>query len=248
MKRPDKPVEIRTENAKNYPVDPDSDYRVSDIQKHLKLRILRSGSRKSEYDYLHKGTRRKHTMGSLDDLTPTQARALVMGWETNRKKGLAPFTKAAKGISLLTEVDAYFNHRRIKPHTSKTGVKTGISPEDIAIKAPIQVPNKILAVGLNYKKHVEEAKDLKDHHSNEVELQEQFPNIFNKQNSSVNDPYGEVHRPNASNWLDYEGELGMVVGKSCRHVPYDQAHKAIYGYTVVNDFTVSVALEDLIIT
>ena len=37
---------------------------------------------------------------------------------------------------------------------------TGISPEDIAIKAPIQVPNKILAVGLNYKKHVEEAKDL----------------------------------------------------------------------------------------
>ena len=30
----------------------------------------------------------------------------------------------------------------------------------------------------------------------------------------------------------------MVVGKSCRHVPYDQAHKAIYGYTVVNDFTV----------
>ena len=59
---------------------------------------------------------------------------------------------------------------------------TGISPEDIAIKAPIRTPNKILAVGLNYKKHVEEAKDLKDHHSNEVELQEQFPNIFNKQN------------------------------------------------------------------
>ena len=99
---------------------------------------------------------------------------------------------------------------------------TGISPEDITIKAPIETPKKILAVGLNYKKHVEEAKDLKDHHSNEVELQEQFPNIFNKQNSSVNDPYGEVHRPNASNWLDYEGELGMVVGKSCRHVPYDQ--------------------------
>ena len=47
-----------------------------------------------------------------------------------------------------------------------------------------------------------------------------------------------MHRPNASNWLDYEGELGIVVGKSCRHVPYDQAHKAIYGYTVVNDFTV----------
>ena len=43
---------------------------------------------------------------------------------------------------------------------------TGISPEDITIKAPIRTPKKILAVGLNYKKHVEEAKDLKDHHSN----------------------------------------------------------------------------------
>ena len=75
----------------------------------------------------------------------------------------------------------------------------GISPEDVIFKAPIKTPKKILAVGLNYKKHVEEAKDLKDHHSNKVELQEQFPNIFNKQNSSVNDPYGEVHRPNASN-------------------------------------------------
>ena len=61
----------------------------------------------------------------------------------------------------------------------------GISPEDITIKAPIRTPKKILAVGLNYKKHVEEAKDLKDHHSNEVELQEQFPNIFNKTSKDI---------------------------------------------------------------
>ena len=39
-----------------------------------------------------------------------------------------------------------------------------------------------------------------EHHSSQVELQEQFPNIFNKQNSSVNDPFGDVHRPNASDW------------------------------------------------
>ena len=61
----------------------------------------------------------------------------------------------------------------------------GISPDDVFIKSPIKTPNKILAVGLNYKKHIEEAKDLKDHHSNEVELQEQYPNIFNKQNSGT---------------------------------------------------------------
>ena len=110
--------------------------------------------------------------------------------------------------------------------------------DDIILKAPILKPNKILAVGLNYKKHVDEAKDLKDHHSNNVVLQEQYPNIFNKQNSSVNDPYGDVHRPNASDWLDYEGEMGFIIGKESRHVSYDNAKNCIYGYTVVNDFTI----------
>ena len=110
--------------------------------------------------------------------------------------------------------------------------------DEIYLKSPILRPNKILAVGLNYKKHVDEAKELKDHHSNEVQLQEQYPNIFNKQNSSINDPYGDVHRPNASDWLDYEGEMGFVIGKECRHVPYDSAIECIYGYTVVNDFTI----------
>ena len=110
--------------------------------------------------------------------------------------------------------------------------------DDLILKAPIDKPNKILAVGLNYKKHIDEAKELKDHHSNDVQLQDQFPNIFNKQNSSVNDPFGDVHRPNASDWLDYEGELGFIIGKECRHVSYENAKNCIYGYTVVNDFSI----------
>tara|TARA_B100000401_G_scaffold81159_1_gene51143 strand:+ start:14813 stop:15721 length:909 start_codon:yes stop_codon:yes gene_type:complete len=110
--------------------------------------------------------------------------------------------------------------------------------DDVILKAPIDKPNKIFAVGLNYKKHIDEAKELKDHHSNDVQLQDQFPNIFNKQNSSVNDPFGDVHRPNASDWLDYEGELGFIIGKECRHVSYENAKNCIYGYTVVNDFSI----------
>ena len=115
---------------------------------------------------------------------------------------------------------------------------TSYSYDEINIKAPISVPNKILAVGLNYKKHIDEAKEVTEHHSENVELQEQFPNIFNKQNSSVNDPYGDVHRPNASDWLDYEGELGIIIGKECRHVTYENAKNCIYGFTIVNDFSV----------
>ena len=54
----------------------------------------------------------------------------------------------------------------------------------------------------------------------------------------MNGPYDLIHRPRASEFLDYEGELGFVIGKECRHVPYDKASSVIYGYTIVNDVTI----------
>jgi 2-keto-4-pentenoate hydratase/2-oxohepta-3-ene-1,7-dioic acid hydratase in catechol pathway len=44
--------------------------------------------------------------------------------------------------------------------------------------------------------------------------------------------------PRVSSALDYEGELGFVIGRRCRHVPRERAHEAIAGYLVVNDVTV----------
>ena len=78
MKRPDKPVLIKLKNALEYPYDPDTDYRVSDTTKHLKLRILRSGNRNWEYDYIHRGKRQKYSW-PLEGCTPPQARAKVGG-------------------------------------------------------------------------------------------------------------------------------------------------------------------------
>ena len=111
-----------------------------------------------------------------------------------------------------------------------------ISINDAKLMAPIPKPNKILGVGLNYKAHKEEAAkaaaDLLG------KPQEKYPTIFNKQNSSVVGPYDDMHKPDASDFFDYEGELGFVIGKQCRHVPYDKASSVIYGYTVVNDATI----------
>ena len=64
---------------------------------------------------------------------------------------------------------------------------------EVVLKAPISKPNKILAVGLNYKKHIDEANELRTESKDDFKLQDQYPNIFNKQNSSVNDPFGDVH-------------------------------------------------------
>ena len=111
-----------------------------------------------------------------------------------------------------------------------------ISINDVKLMAPIPNPKKILGVGLNYKAHKEEAAkaaaDLLG------KPQEKYPTIFNKQNSSVLGPYDDMHKPDASDFFDYEGELGFVIGKQCRHVPYDKASSVIYGYTVVNDATI----------
>lgn len=99
---------------------------------------------------------------------------------------------------------------------------------DVTLEAPIQRPPKILAVGLNYSDHVEETG---------LEMPT-VPMIFNKQSTAVTGPYGDIHRPKDSEQLDYEGELGIVIGTRCRRVPKEKAAGVIAGYTVVNDVSV----------
>jgi 2-keto-4-pentenoate hydratase/2-oxohepta-3-ene-1,7-dioic acid hydratase in catechol pathway len=62
--------------------------------------------------------------------------------------------------------------------------------------------------------------------------------IFNKQSLSANGPYDDIERPVVSDKLDYEGELTIVIGQKCRHVPKDDANKVIAGYTIANDVSV----------
>jgi 2-keto-4-pentenoate hydratase/2-oxohepta-3-ene-1,7-dioic acid hydratase in catechol pathway len=66
----------------------------------------------------------------------------------------------------------------------------------------------------------------------------EHPTIFNKQSTCVTGPTDPVHVPRASHVLDYEGELGIVIGRRGRHVSRDDAADYIAGYVVVNDVTV----------
>src|SRR3546814_6466718 len=61
---------------------------------------------------------------------------------------------------------------------------------------------------------------------------------FAKMASCITGPYDPVHRPRVSDSLDYEGELGIVISRRCRHVPRDRALEVVAGYVVVNDLTV----------
>jgi 2-keto-4-pentenoate hydratase/2-oxohepta-3-ene-1,7-dioic acid hydratase in catechol pathway len=108
------------------------------------------------------------------------------------------------------------------------GSEHRIPVADVQLEAPIARPPKFLAVGLNYADHVAEAG---------LETPEN-PMIFNKQSTCVTGPTDPIHVPKVSHVLDYEGELGVVIGRHARHVSRDDAADYIAGYVVVNDATV----------
>jgi len=105
--------------------------------------------------------------------------------------------------------------------------------DEVILQAPILRPPKIIAIGLNYKDHIAEVRAT----GREIIIPE-VPMIFNKQSLAATGPYHDVHDPKVSNMLDYEGELAMVIGKKCRHVPKENAIDVIAGYCVANDLSV----------
>ncbi len=113
---------------------------------------------------------------------------------------------------------------------TKAAQTTGpeIAIADVELMAPVLRPPKILAIGLNYKDHIEET----GLHTPE------FPMFFNKQSTSANGPYAPWHMPKVSDKLDYEGELGFVISKRCRHIPKERALEVIAGFCVCNDGSV----------
>ncbi|WP_029528076.1 fumarylacetoacetate hydrolase family protein [Polaromonas glacialis] len=102
---------------------------------------------------------------------------------------------------------------------------------EVRLLAPVPNPRKFLAIGMNYRKHVEEA----------LRAGMKVPEVqiwFNKQVTCVNGPTGDVHMPRVSDQLDYEVELCVVIGQRCRHVSAANARQVIAGYMVCNDVTV----------
>ncbi len=87
-------------------------------------------------------------------------------------------------------------------------------------------PRQIVAIGANYKKHVEESgKDLPDH-----------PLVFIKTpNTLVADRAPIVLPRMAPDEVDYEGELALIIGRTAKHVSEDEALNYVLGYTIAND-------------
>ena len=103
--------------------------------------------------------------------------------------------------------------------------------DEVKLLSPSE-PSKVVCLGLNYRKHIEE-------------IGFKFPEnpiLFLKPPSAIINPDEYIVRPNLSekDRIDYEGEVGVVIGKVARDVPENQALEYILGYTCVNDVTARV--------
>lgn len=112
---------------------------------------------------------------------------------------------------------------------AENGTRFALS--DVQLLAPINDPQKFLAIGMNYQAHAQEARDA-GITVPETQL------WFNKQVSCIAAPFDPIVMPKVSDWLDYEAELGFVIGTKCRHVKKEDAMSMIAGYFVANDVSV----------
>jgi 2-keto-4-pentenoate hydratase/2-oxohepta-3-ene-1,7-dioic acid hydratase in catechol pathway len=126
-------------------------------------------------------------------------------------------------VGMLLEIDAMDRLRRNVDQAPR------LSLSEVHLEAPIIRPPEFLAVGLNYADHVSEG-------GREIP---KAPVVFNKQATCITGPYDPIHIPAAApSMVDYEGELGVVIGTRCKNVTPDKAHEVVAGYLVVDDVSV----------
>jgi 2-keto-4-pentenoate hydratase/2-oxohepta-3-ene-1,7-dioic acid hydratase in catechol pathway len=99
-------------------------------------------------------------------------------------------------------------------------------PIDEATHLPPVQPSKIICIHLNYESRVKEF----------LATLPPAPTYFHKPVSALNAHGGDVVRPPRCRFLNFEGEIAIVIGRECRHVGPDEAGEYIAGYTVANDF------------
>ena len=155
-----------------------------------------------------------------------------------------------KGIIDINKVDENLpkdlnniikNYHLIKDQIEKINKYQNIhySMNEIDLLSPIPVPVRdIICVGKNYAEH---AKEVQKSSFSTLQGKMQVPKepiIFNKATTSVIGPNDKIELVNdRTNTTDYEGELGVIIGKRTKNIKYSNATDVIFGYTIINDVT-----------
>lgn len=159
---------------------------------------------------------------SIDDLTTIGA---IQGDQVHDIARLVP--EAPRSIRGLLAAGAPLRARIDEALRTATG---GVPLAAVRLLAPVPDAQKYLAIGMNYHDHAEEAARA----GVPVPKHQLW---FNKQVSCITGPCDPIYKPRVSEKMDYEAELGVVIGKRCRYVSAAEAASVVGGYFVANDVT-----------
>ncbi len=109
------------------------------------------------------------------------------------------------------------------------GVRPDVPLAEVELLPPLPAPEKILCVGINY------ANRGADYN---VTNTPKYPSMFYRAPNSLVGSGQHLIRPKISEQLDYEGEIAIVIGRDCKHVPKDRALGTIAGITLCNEGTI----------
>ena len=139
----------------------------------------------------------------------------------------------------LNDIIKNFSSLESKIKTLNSPSNIHYKVNDVRILAPIPVPVRdIICVGKNYAEH---AKEVQRSSFNTLQGKQAVPTkpiIFNKATTSVIGPNDKIETKNdETKTTDYEGELGVIIGKRAKSISKANAFDIIFGYTIINDVT-----------
>ena len=165
--------------------------------------------------------------------------------EVNRrylKGGNSPFLASmqafieagAKAVQVARKAERYVAGKSAEEQKKLVGAGALLKSSQVKLMAPIPYPKKnVVMLGINYREHVDEGARAR---SLEIKYPE-HPVFFTKPATSVIGHMGKVIHHKATERLDWEVELAVVMGKKGRDIPRERVYDYIFGYTVCLDMT-----------
>jgi 2-keto-4-pentenoate hydratase/2-oxohepta-3-ene-1,7-dioic acid hydratase in catechol pathway len=187
--------------------------------------------------FARKNEQRIGLMGSQDqiiDLAEVNRRYL--------KGGNQPFLATMQGfieagnkaLQIARQVEKYVTGKNADEQKKLAAAGALVKLSQVKLRAPIPEPKKnAVMLGVNYREHVDEGAKAR---SLEIKYPE-HPVFFTKPATSVIGHLGKVIHHKATERLDWEVELAVVMGKKGRDIPKDKAYDYVFGYTVCLDMT-----------
>jgi 2-keto-4-pentenoate hydratase/2-oxohepta-3-ene-1,7-dioic acid hydratase in catechol pathway len=128
-----------------------------------------------------------------------------------------------------TLVEVFRAQALAEAKSASDGVRPDVPLSEVELLPPLLAPEKILCIGINY------ANRGADYN---VTNNPKYPSMFYRAPNSMVGSGQHLVRPKISEQLDYEGEIAIVIGRECKHVPKEHALETVAGITLANEGTI----------